>query len=110
MLLLNTSLTVRRGEANSHQKKGWETFTDAVVKCVNRRPGKGAVFVLWGKPALAKCANIDRRKHKVIVSSHPSPLSNTKTDAPFTGSKCFSRINAHLVDDLGYESGIDWDL
>ena len=110
VLLLNTSLTVRRGEANSHQKKGWETFTDAVVKCVNRRPGKGAVFVLWGKPALAKCANIDRRKHKVIVSSHPSPLSNTKTDAPFTGSKCFSRINAHLVDDLGYESGIDWDL
>ncbi|KAH8054299.1 hypothetical protein JL722_9034 [Aureococcus anophagefferens] len=51
VLLLNTSLTVRRGEANSHQKKGWETFTDAVVKCVNRRPGKGAVFVLWGKPA-----------------------------------------------------------
>ncbi|KAH8095534.1 hypothetical protein JL720_2841 [Aureococcus anophagefferens] len=92
-----------------HQKKGWETFTDAVVKCVNRRPGKAPSSCSGASP-LAKCANIDRRKHKVIVSSHPSPLSNTKTDAPFTGSECFSRINAHLVDDLGYESGVDWDL
>ncbi|KAH8070353.1 hypothetical protein JL721_5119 [Aureococcus anophagefferens] len=104
------AFSIKDGADCNHQKKGWETFTDAVVKCVNRRPGKGAVFVLWGKPALAKCANIDRRKHKVIVSSHPSPLSNTKTDAPFTGSKCCSRINAHLVDDLGCESGVDWDL
>lgn len=111
VLLLNTCLTVRRGEANSHKDRGWETFTDAIIRAVNKRSSdKGVVFVLWGKPALTKCANIDKKKHKVIVSSHPSPLSNTKTDKPFTGSKCFSRINAHLTDDLGWDAGVDWNL
>ena len=110
VLLLNTALTVRKGEANSHQKVGWEKFTDAVVRAVNDRKGPGVVFVLWGKPALTKCATIDRKKHRVVVSSHPSPLSNTKTDAPFTGSRVFSRVNAHLVSDLGWDAGVDWDL
>ena len=107
VLLLNSSLTVRRGEANSHAKAGWHTFTDAVIRAVNSRR-KGAVFILWGKPARDKCANIDRTKHRVIESSHPSPLSNTKTATPFTGSSCFSRANA-LLGELGW-GPVDWNL
>eukprot|EP00629_Pelagomonadales_sp_RCC1024_P003552 CAMPEP_0119283764 /NCGR_PEP_ID=MMETSP1329-20130426/29114_1 /TAXON_ID=114041 /ORGANISM="Genus nov. species nov., Strain RCC1024" /LENGTH=283 /DNA_ID=CAMNT_0007284439 /DNA_START=165 /DNA_END=1013 /DNA_ORIENTATION=+ len=110
VLLLNSALTVRKGEANSHQKSGWADFTDAVVRAVNRRPGKGAVFVLWGKPAATKCASINTSKHRTITSSHPSPLSNTKTATPFTGSKVFSRINKLLVDELGWDAGVDWNL
>mmetsp|Transcript_1838 Transcript_1838/g.5555 ORF Transcript_1838/g.5555 Transcript_1838/m.5555 type:complete len:298 (+) Transcript_1838:627-1520(+) len=109
VLLLNACLTVRRGEANSHKASGWAKFTDAVVSAVNRRAGKGAVFILWGKPAQEKCAAINKAKHRVITSSHPSPLSNTKTATPFTGSKCFSRTNA-LLAELGWEDGVDWNL
>ena len=108
MLLLNTTLTVRRGEANSHAKKGWEQFTDAVIRVLDKRAGHGLVFVLWGKPASAKCAAIDARRHRVIRSSHPSPLGVTKTAEPFIGSRCFSRTNAALVE-LGHEP-IDWSL
>jgi len=119
-VLLNTVLTVRGGAANSHQNQGWERFTDAVIAAIAKRPGpapgeeaKGVVFILWGKPALKKCASIAkaaaRNKHKVITSSHPSPLSNTKTDEPFTGSRCFSRCNA-LLAELGYDEPIDWAL
>lgn len=110
VLLLNTVLTVRHSQANSHKGKGWERFTDSVIAAVNERPGNGVVFLLWGKPAQTKCANINRRKHKVITTSHPSPLSNSKTNSPFTSSKCFSRCNSILVNDLGYENGINWDL
>ena len=108
VLLLNTTLTVRRGEANSHAKKGWEQFTDAVIRVLDKRAGQGLVFVLWGKPASAKCAAIDARRHRVIRSSHPSPLGATKTAEPFIGSRCFSRANAALVE-LGHEP-IDWSL
>ena len=107
VLLLNSSLTVRKGEANSHAKSGWHAFTDAVVKAVNKR-SKGAVFVLWGTPARDKCATINRTKHRVIESSHPSPLSNTKTATPFTGSSCFSRANS-LLEELAWEP-VDWNL
>jgi uracil-DNA glycosylase len=110
VLLLNACLTVRKGEANSHAKRGWESFTDAVIAAVNDRPGRGVVFLLWGKPAAAKCGRIDATKHRVLASSHPSPLSNTKTDTPFTGSKCFSRANALLTGDLGWDEGVDWNL
>ena len=107
VLLLNSSLTVRKGEANSHAKAGWHTFTDAVIRTVNRRQ-KGAVFVLWGKPARDKCSSINRTRHRVIESSHPSPLSNTKTATPFTGSGVFSRANA-LLGELGW-GPVDWNL
>jgi len=107
VLLLNSSLTVRKGEANSHAKAGWHTFTDAVIRTVNRRQ-KGAVFILWGKPARDKCSSINRTRHRVIESSHPSPLSNTKTATPFTGSSVFSRANA-LLEELGW-GPVDWNL
>ena len=107
VLLLNSSLTVRRGEANSHAKAGWHTLTDAVIRTVNRRQ-KGAVFILWGKPARDKCSSINRTRHRVIESSHPSPLSNTKTATPFTGSGVFSRAN-ELLGELGWEP-VDWNL
>ncbi|KAJ1444744.1 uracil-DNA glycosylase-like protein [Pelagophyceae sp. CCMP2097] len=110
VLLLNTCLTVRGAAANSHQKQGWERVTDSLVKAVNRREGRGAVFLLWGKPAQAKCAAIDRKSHRVLQSSHPSPLSNGKTAEPFTGSRCFAKANELLTGALGHEEGIKWDL
>ena len=107
VLLLNTCLTVRKAQANSHQKKGWEAFTDAVVREIGRRR-EGVVFLLWGKPAAARAAGIDRKKHHVLMSSHPSPLAYTKTNAPFKGSKVFSKTNA-LLQEMGKEP-IDWAI
>jgi uracil-DNA glycosylase len=95
VLLLNAVLTVEQGVANAHKKRGWEIFTDAVIRHINREK-KGVVFLLWGKPAQKKAAGITRSKHHVITSSHPSPLGATKTDEPFIGSKCFSRANEYL--------------
>ncbi len=107
VLMLNACLSVRKGEANSHQKKGWETFTDTIITKLSKNH-PGLVFLLWGKPAQTKCASINRSKHKVITSSHPSPLGATKTNEPFIGSKCFSRCNAELQK-MGREP-IDWKL
>jgi uracil-DNA glycosylase len=102
VLMLNTVLTVRAHEANSHQKKGWEQFTDAVIQSVNELPR--VVFVLWGKPAQKKADLIDDR-HLVIQTAHPSPLSARRG---FFGSQPFSRINASLASTGGKE--IDWSL
>mmetsp|Transcript_13079 Transcript_13079/g.20409 ORF Transcript_13079/g.20409 Transcript_13079/m.20409 type:complete len:335 (-) Transcript_13079:11-1015(-) len=107
VLLLNAVLTVEKASANSHQKKGWEQFTDAVIREVSRQ-SPGCVFLLWGKPAQAKARGIDRGKHRVIESAHPSPLSATKTNAPFIGSRCYSRANA-LLAELGREP-VDWSI
>jgi uracil-DNA glycosylase len=119
-LLLNNVLTVRKGEAASHSKRGWEDFTDAVIRAVVERDddkirksqvenahterGRGVVFLLWGKPAsvkaqtvLAKYARGKTQQHAIITCSHPSPLGATKTDKPFMQSKCFSRANEELV-------------
>ena len=104
VLLLNTVLTVRAHEANSHKKKGWETFTDAVIRAVSNRE-QPAVFVLWGSPAKAKKALIDTERHVVIEGVHPSPLSASKG---FHGSRPYSGINESLVE-LGYPA-IDWSL
>jgi uracil-DNA glycosylase len=104
VLLLNTVLTVRAHEANSHKKKGWETFTDAVIKAVSDR-AEPAEFVLWGSPAKAKKALIDTGRNRVIEGVHPSPLSASKG---FHGSRPYSAINAALVE-LGYPE-IDWSL
>ena len=104
VLLLNTSLTVRAHQANSHRGKGWEEFTDAVISAVNARP-RPAVFVLWGASAQKKRALIDTERHTIIESVHPSPLSARKG---FFGSRPFSRINADLQR-LGH-SPIEWCL
>ena len=103
VLLLNTVLTVRDGEANSHRKQGWEKFTDAVIQTLSDRE-QPMVFVLWGKPAEKKHSLIDSR-HGVIVSVHPSPLSARRG---FFGSKPFSKANEMLA---GFgQPTIDWRL
>jgi uracil-DNA glycosylase len=107
VLLLNTVLTVRRGEANSHARHGWEDFTDTVVQELNDQQ-EGLVFLLWGNPAAKKASGVDTSKHTIIRASHPSPLGATKTSAPFLGSKCFSRTNAALIE-MGKDP-IDWNV
>ena len=101
VLLLNTTLTVRAGQAASHQGKGWETFTDEVLRVVNDH-ARHVVFILWGAAARRKKVLVDRR-HTVIESAHPSPLSATNG---FFGSKPFSRANAALV--AAGQAPIDW--
>ncbi|KAG7400117.1 hypothetical protein PHYBOEH_007023 [Phytophthora boehmeriae] len=107
VLLLNTVLTVRRSEPNSHKKHGWEQFTDAVISKISSE-GSNVVFLLWGKPAQEKGVLIDASRHLVVRSSHPSPLGASKTNAPFLGSKCFSRANNYLIKH-GKEP-IDWSV
>ncbi|NJP67990.1 uracil-DNA glycosylase [Streptomyces spiramenti] len=92
VLLLNTVLTVRSGEANSHKGRGWEKFTDAVISAVSAR-SEPVVFVLWGNHAKKKAALIDTDRHAIVDGAHPSPLSARK----FLGSKPFSRIDAALA-------------
>ncbi len=96
--MLNAVLTVRQGSPNSHGKKGWENFTDEVIRVLvneSAKSNKGLVFLLWGKPASSKAQAIlggtSSKRHAVICTSHPSPLGATKTNTPFLGSKCFSR-------------------
>ena len=94
VLLLNATLTVRAGEPASHQKRGWEEFTDAVIRKVsNEQPH--VVFILWGAYAGKKSELIDERKHLVIKSVHPSPFA---ADKGFFGSKPFSKANAWLAE------------
>ncbi|MBD1379730.1 uracil-DNA glycosylase [Metabacillus arenae] len=102
VLLLNTVLTVRKGKANSHQGKGWETFTNEVIKSLNKRD-EPAVFILWGKHAQAKKEWIDIDMHYIIESPHPSPFSASRG---FFGSKPFSKTNDFLRNQ-GKEE-IDW--
>ena len=103
VLLLNTTLTVRAGQAASHQGKGWETFTDEVIRVVNEKPF--VVFVLWGAHARKKKALIDATRHAIIASAHPSPLS---AHNGFFGSRPFSKINAALR--AAGMSDVDWSL
>lgn len=92
VLLLNTVLTVRQGEAHSHRNIGWEVFTDAVIKTISEQLNN-VVFILWGKPAQQKIKLIDQTKHHIIKSSHPSPLSAHRG---FLGSKPYSKTNEYL--------------
>jgi uracil-DNA glycosylase len=92
VLMLNTVLTVREGQANSHKGKGWEIFTDAVIRQLSERE-KPIVFVLWGKPAQKKKLLINTERHAVIESVHPSPLSARRG---FFGSRPYSAINEKL--------------
>jgi uracil-DNA glycosylase len=104
VLLLNAVLTVRAHQAASHQGKGWEQFTDAILRAVNDKP-EHVVFILWGGFARKKKALIDTTKHTVIESSHPSPLS---AHNGFFGSKPFSRANKALVEHK--QKGVNWEL
>ena len=92
VLLLNATLTVRAHQAGSHQKKGWEEFTDAVIKTANDQK-EHLVFLLWGNYAISKSKFIDSEKHLVLTSVHPSPLSASRG---FFGNHHFSRTNAFL--------------
>ena len=94
VLLLNATLTVRANTAGSHQKKGWEQFTDAVIHLVANRM-ENVVFILWGNYAISKGEFIDSRKHLVLKSVHPSPLSASRG---FFGNKQFSTTNKYLKD------------
>jgi uracil-DNA glycosylase len=104
VLLLNATLTVRAGQAGSHQGKGWETFTDQVIRAVNGKPDR-VVFVLWGSSARRKRALIDTSRHAIVESPHPSPLS---AHNGFFGSRPFSKANEALTK-AGLPE-IDWSL
>ena len=93
VFLINAVLTVRANQANSHRDKGWENFTDAVIKKISDALPH-VVFILWGRPAQKKRVLIDSTKHLVIESPHPSPLSSFRG---FFGSKPFSRANNYLI-------------
>lgn len=103
VLLLNTVLTVRAGQANSHQGRGWELFTDRIIQLVAAKQTR-VVFVLWGRQAQKKLDLITQSHHTVVEAAHPSPLSVRK----FYGRRCFSQINRDLA-----EAGmapIDWQI
>jgi len=104
VLLLNATLTVREGVAGSHSHKGWETFTDEVIRVVDAKTDT-VVFIFWGKVASRKRALIDTSRHTIIESSHPSPRALHKG---FRGSKPFSRANIALV--AAGQQGVDWSL
>ncbi len=102
VLLLNATLTVRGGMAGSHQGRGWEEFTDAAVKYLAENKNN-LVFLLWGAYAQKKGEFIDRNKHLVLESSHPSPLS---ADKGFLGSRHFTKANAYLI--MYNKDPIEW--
>ncbi len=104
VLLLNSVLTVEEGRAAAHQGRGWERFTDAVIRAVNERCN-GVVFMLWGSYAQKKAAFVDQKRHLVLKAPHPSPLS---AHNGFFGSRHFSQANAFLASN-GKEP-IDWQL
>lgn len=104
VLLLNSVLTVEMAQAASHQRKGWETFTDAIVRAVNARQ-RPVVFMLWGAYAQRKAAFVDDSRHLVLKAAHPSPLS---AHNGFLGCRHFSKANAFLA--AHGEAPIDWAL
>jgi len=103
VLLLNATLTVRAHAAGSHQKKGWEQFTDAVIQCLSKEK-EGLVFLLWGGFAQKKGAKIDAKRHHLLSSGHPSPLSANR--GYWFGNRHFSKTNA-LLEKSGQQK-IDW--
>ena len=102
ILMLNVVLTVREGESNSHKNKGWETFTDEIIRLVNQKE-ETVVFVLWGKPAQKKILLIDAERHVIVQGAHPSPLARG-----FLGSRPFSKINQALKN--AGRGEIDWRI
>ncbi|WP_165750233.1 uracil-DNA glycosylase [Cellulophaga sp. Z1A5H] len=103
VLLLNATLTVRAHEAGSHQKKGWEVFTDAVIKKISQEKSD-IIFLLWGGFAKKKVRLIDSDKHHIVTSGHPSPLSANR--GYWFGNKCFSKTN-HILNKINQKQ-ITW--
>jgi uracil-DNA glycosylase len=103
VLLLNATLSVREASAGSHQGKGWERFTDSVIKTLSDKK-EGLIFLLWGNYAKAKETLIDTEKHLILSAPHPSPLAR----GGFFGCKHFSKTNEHLV--LQGKSPINWEI
>ena len=103
VLLLNATLTVRAGEPGSHQKKGWEQFTDAIITLVSEEK-KNCVFLLWGNYAKSKAELIDKHKHLVLEAAHPSPLAR----GAFFGNEHFSKANTYLK--AHHKNPIEWTL
>jgi uracil-DNA glycosylase len=104
VLLINATLTVRRGQAGSHQNRGWETFTNRVIEVVSQEKN-GVVFLLWGRYAQAKASLIDQNRHLVLKAAHPSPLSAYNG---FFGCRHFSKTNNYL--EMNGNTGINWSL
>ncbi len=104
VILLNAVLTVEAGKSNSHQNRGWEVFTDKIIEIINQKC-QNVVFILWGSYAQKKGVSIDSRKHLIIKSPHPSPLSAYRG---FFGSRPFSRTNQYL-ESVG-KVAINWKL
>ena len=104
VLLLNTVLTVREGQPNSHRSLGWEQFTDAIIKALNEQD-RPIVYVLWGRPAQSKAALLNNPKHLILKAPHPSPLSAYRG---FFGCRHFSKANEFLV--KNGETPIDWQI
>ncbi|KAL8813501.1 MAG: hypothetical protein Q9200_000236 [Gallowayella weberi] len=107
VLLLNTCLTVRAHDANSHAGKGWEKFTQKVIDTVAKVRTRGVVFLAWGKPAGVRVAKINKQKHCVLNSVHPSPFS---ADKGFFDCGHFKKTNQWLKQRYGDEGEINWDL
>jgi len=104
VLLLNTVLTVEEAKPGSHHGKGWEIFTDKIIQILNHQK-QHLVFILWGSPAQKKLSMLDEKKHLVLKSPHPSPLSSYRG---FFGSKPFSKTNDYLI--RNGHSPIDWQI
>ncbi len=104
VLLLNTVLTVRKGEAGSHHGEGWEIFTDRVIEVLSEKK-ENLVFILWGLPSQKKASKVDTKQHHLILSPHPSPLSSYRG---FFGSRPFSKAN-HYLSASGLKT-VDWKL
>uniref|UniRef100_UPI00405663A4 uracil-DNA glycosylase n=1 Tax=Agathobacter sp. TaxID=2021311 RepID=UPI00405663A4 len=104
VLLLNTVLTVRAHQANSHQNKGWEQFTDAIIRAINEQD-RPVVYLLWGRPAQTKASMLNNPKHLILKAPHPSPLSAHRG---FFGCKHFSQTNTFLVSNGALP--IDWQI
>ena len=105
VFLLNASLTVRARQANSHQKIGWQKFTDAVIRTLSQKR-EGLIFLLWGGFAKKKANLIDHKKHHVLTSGHPSPLSANR--GYWFGNKHFSKTNQLLNEQK--QEPIDWQI
>ncbi|KAG6316446.1 hypothetical protein E4U44_000663 [Claviceps purpurea] len=107
VLMLNTCLTVRAHEANSHANRGWERFTQKVIDIVAQKRTQGVVFIAWGTPAGKRVQKIDRQKHLILQSVHPSPLSASRG---FFDCGHFKAANAWLIERYGQDGEIDWAL
>ena len=107
VLMLNTCLTVRAHEANSHSNRGWERFTQKVIELVAQKRTRGVVFLAWGSPAAKRVQKIDKVKHHVLHSVHPSPLSASRG---FFDCGHFRKANEWLISRYGPDGEIDWAL